>query len=74
VLRLDAINLATGEPRLLIERSGSLLELELGWAHISPCLRDNRLYWIDGNTNELVVHDPETGQEQRIPTIDPPSE
>ena len=72
VLRLEAIDLATGEPRLLIEWSGRTVEL--GHAHISPCLVDNRLYWIDGNTNELVVHDLETGQEQRIPTIDPVSE
>jgi len=72
MLRLEAIDLTTGEPRLLIEWSGRVLEV--GYSHISPTLVDDRLYWIDGNTNELVVHDLETGQERYIPTIAPAAE
>jgi hypothetical protein len=71
-LRLEAIDLTTGEPRLLIEGSGGTAEL--AYAHISPALVDDRLYWIDGNTNELVIHDLETGEEQRIATIAPAAE
>lgn len=72
MLRLEAIDLATGEARLLIEWSGRALDL--AYAHVSPCLVDDRLYWIDANTNELVVHDLATGEEQRIATIAPAAE
>jgi hypothetical protein len=72
VLSLEAIDLAAGEARPLVGWSGGTAELAL--AHTSLWLAGNRLHWIDGNTNELVVRDLEAGQERRIPTVDPISE
>jgi len=69
VLRLEAIDLATRERSLLLERTGRILQV--AYEHASPCLHTDQLYWIDGNTNMLVIYDPQTGREEHIATIDP---
>ena len=69
-LRLEAIDLDTGDSSLLTETTGRYLKIALEYG--SPYLVNERLYWIDLTTNELVIRDLGTGQEQRIPTIEPP--